>query len=237
MSAANPRATEGVERPELLTGTEQAMSDASPEPGFCGDGPLLDVGRETCGRLDTAEPREWLCANGLGGFASGTVAGLLTRRYHGLLVAALKPPVGRMLLVAKLDETVEYGGAAWELYANRWADGTLGPARLPADRALPPRRHHARVDVRLRRRPDRKAHLDGAGRQYDLCALRAAARQWPRLARPQGRGELPRLPREHPCRRLAHGDRRHPARTARHGLRWRPAIRRARRGDHRGAGA
>ena len=71
------------------------------------------MGRETCGRLDTAEPREWLCANGVGGFASGTVAGLLTRRYHGLLVAALKPPVGRTLLVAKLDETVEYGGAAW----------------------------------------------------------------------------------------------------------------------------
>jgi predicted glycogen debranching enzyme len=39
----------------------------------------------------------------------------------------LKPPVGRTLLVAKLDETVAYGGAAWELYANRWADGTLGP--------------------------------------------------------------------------------------------------------------
>ena len=87
------------------------MSDASAEAtGICGDGPLLDVGRETCGRLDTAEPREWLCANGIGGFASGTVAGLLTRRYHGLLVAALKPPVGRTLLVAKLDETVEYDG-------------------------------------------------------------------------------------------------------------------------------
>ena len=104
------------------------MSDevSAPTP-ICGDGPLLDVGRETCGRLDTAEPREWLCANGIGGFASGTVAGLLTRRYHGLLVAALKPPVGRTLLVAKLDETVECGGAPWELCANRWADGTLGP--------------------------------------------------------------------------------------------------------------
>ncbi len=90
-------------------------------------GPLLDVGREICGGLDTAEPREWLCANGIGGFASGTVAGLSTRRYHGLLVAALKPPVGRTLLVTKLDETFEYAGAARELYANRWADGALGP--------------------------------------------------------------------------------------------------------------
>jgi hypothetical protein len=88
------------------------MSDEASAPTLiCGDGPLLDVGRETCGRLDTAEAREWLCANGIGGFASGTLAGLLTRRYHGLLVAALKPPVGRTLLVAKLDETAEYGGA------------------------------------------------------------------------------------------------------------------------------
>lgn len=90
-------------------------------------GPLLDVGRETCGRLETAESREWLCTNGIGGFASGTVASLLTRRYHGLLVAALKPPVGRTLLVAKLDEALAYGGASWDLHCDRWADGTLGP--------------------------------------------------------------------------------------------------------------
>src|SRR5437867_9977332 len=69
---------------------------------------MLDFGREICGNLATAESREWLCTNGLGGYASGTVAGLLTRRYHGLLVAALKPPVGRTLLVAKLDETAEH---------------------------------------------------------------------------------------------------------------------------------
>ena len=88
---------------------------------------MLDFGRETCGDLRTAEPREWLCANGIGGFACGSVAGLLTRRYHGLLIAALKPPVGRTVLVTKLDETLEYQGAARELFSNRWADGTLGP--------------------------------------------------------------------------------------------------------------
>ena len=59
----------------------------------------MDFGREITGSLAVAESREWLCANGLGGFASGTVAGLPTRRYHGLLVAALKPPVGRTVLV------------------------------------------------------------------------------------------------------------------------------------------
>ncbi len=87
----------------------------------------LEWGREICGRLETAESREWLCANGIGGFASGTVAGLLTRRYHGLLVAALKPPLGRTLLAAKVEETVEYGGLTHPLSTNRWADGSVGP--------------------------------------------------------------------------------------------------------------
>jgi len=56
---------------------------------------VVDFGRDLCGDLPAAEAREWLVTNGLGGFASGTVAGLLTRRYHGLLVAALQPPLGR----------------------------------------------------------------------------------------------------------------------------------------------
>ena len=90
--------------------------------------PGLDWGREVCGRLDVAETREWLCTNGIGGFASGTVAGLLTRRYHGLLVAALAPPLGRTLLVSKVDERLRYAGRPWDLAVNRWADGTIAPA-------------------------------------------------------------------------------------------------------------
>ncbi|MBI2555301.1 MAG: glycogen debranching enzyme family protein [Candidatus Rokubacteria bacterium] len=86
----------------------------------------MDWAREICGHLQSAESREWLCANGLGGFASGTVAGLLTRRYHGLLVAALAPPLGRTLLVAKVDESAEYG-VTRPLFTNRWADGTVDP--------------------------------------------------------------------------------------------------------------
>ncbi|TLY45320.1 MAG: glycogen debranching protein, partial [Nitrospirae bacterium] len=85
----------------------------------------MDFGRDVCGDLGQAEAREWLVTNGLGGYASGTVAGLLTRRYHGLLVAALKPPVGRTLLVAKLDETAESGGRVFSLYTNRWRDGSI----------------------------------------------------------------------------------------------------------------
>ena len=87
----------------------------------------LAFGREITRDLAAAESREWLCTNGIGGFASGTVAGPLARRYHGLLVGALTPPVGRTLLVAKIDEAVEYAGARLELGANRWADGTVAP--------------------------------------------------------------------------------------------------------------
>src|SRR6266481_5415261 len=87
----------------------------------------MDFGREVTGSLAVAESREWLCANGLGGFASGTVAGLPTRRYHGLLVAALKPPVGRTVLVTGLHERIEYDGATYELSTARWADGTVAP--------------------------------------------------------------------------------------------------------------
>jgi predicted glycogen debranching enzyme len=81
----------------------------------------INFGRETCSNLNAAESREWLVTNGVGGYASGTVAGLLTRRYHGLLIAALKPPLGRTLLVTKLDETVIYGGHSYPLFSNRWA--------------------------------------------------------------------------------------------------------------------
>ncbi len=87
----------------------------------------MDFGREVAGSLAVAESREWLCANGLGGFASGTVAGLPTRRYHGLLVAALTPPVGRTVLVTGLEERVGYDGQVYELSTARWADGTVAP--------------------------------------------------------------------------------------------------------------
>jgi len=86
-----------------------------------------NFGREICGTLDAAQAREWLVTNGIGGYASGTVAGLLTRHYHGLLVAALKPPLGRTLLLTKLDETAVYDGRSYALGTNRWAGGALGP--------------------------------------------------------------------------------------------------------------
>ncbi len=83
--------------------------------------------REICGNLPAAEAREWLVTNGIGGFASGTIAGGMTRRYHGLLIAALQPPLGRTHLVAALDEIVHYAGAAYALATHRWASGAVDP--------------------------------------------------------------------------------------------------------------
>src|SRR3954452_8884274 len=53
---------------------------------------------------DALLTREWLVTNGLGGYASGTVSGVMTRRYHGLLVAALPAPFGRVVMLNHLAE-------------------------------------------------------------------------------------------------------------------------------------
>jgi predicted glycogen debranching enzyme len=87
----------------------------------------VDFGREICCDLPAAESREWLVTNGIGGYAFGTIAGHQTRCYHGLLVAALQPPLGRTLLLAKLDETARYASEEFELFTNRWADGAVAP--------------------------------------------------------------------------------------------------------------
>ena len=81
---------------------------------------MSQFNKEICGDLDAAIRREWLETNGLGGFASSTIVGLNTRRYHGLLVAATKPPVGRVVMLAKLEETLLIGGRAFELSTNRY---------------------------------------------------------------------------------------------------------------------
>ena len=73
-----------------------------------------------CQNLKNALSKEWLETNGLGGFASSTIIGLNTRRYHGLLVAATKPPVGRLVLLSKLEETLFIDGRPFDLSANRY---------------------------------------------------------------------------------------------------------------------
>ncbi len=87
----------------------------------------IHLPQRLCRDLQTALEREWLVTNGIGGFASGTVAGALTRRYHGLLLPVLAPPVGRRLLVAKLDDTVLLNGDKFQLYTNVWESGVESP--------------------------------------------------------------------------------------------------------------
>ncbi len=70
------------------------------------DGPVIRIGPDGLVPFTVGIEREWLLANALGGFAASTVVGANSRRYHGLLVAATHPPVGRIVSVAKLEETV-----------------------------------------------------------------------------------------------------------------------------------
>ena len=87
--------------------------------------PLVHFGREVCGDLASGLRREWLVTNGLGGYASGTLAGPNTRRYHGLLVAALDPPVERTVLVGGMIEWAEYVGQRYALSAHEYGDGYI----------------------------------------------------------------------------------------------------------------
>jgi predicted glycogen debranching enzyme len=89
--------------------------------------PSRDLDRATFAELTCAEAREWIVTNGLGGFASGTVAGTRTRRYHGLLFAARRPPVGRTLLCPAIDVAVDYDGARYPLATERWKSGAIAP--------------------------------------------------------------------------------------------------------------
>ena len=82
---------------------------------------------DECQDLAVASKREWLETNGLGGFASSTICGLNTRRYHGLLIAALQPPTSRYLLLSKLEETFVLNGRSFELGTNLYP-GVVHPA-------------------------------------------------------------------------------------------------------------
>src|SRR5580692_7358956 len=74
-----------------------------------------------CGNFTESRKREWLEANGIGGFASSTISGANTRRYHGLLIAA-DQAAPRCLLLSKLEETLIVGGLRFELATNLYPD-------------------------------------------------------------------------------------------------------------------
>src|SRR5215472_16623823 len=96
-----------------------APSRSSAKSRSC-EAPMIRFDQTVCRDLNASARREWLETNGMGGFASSTVSGMNTRRYHGLLVAATKPPVGRMVLLSKVEETLIIDGRRYELSANRY---------------------------------------------------------------------------------------------------------------------
>ena len=87
----------------------------------------VTVGRKVCVDYARSSRLEWLESNGAGGFAMGTVAGANTRRYHGLLVASLRPPVDRHVLLSRLEEVVSDGSIETPLGTAQYP-GTLHPA-------------------------------------------------------------------------------------------------------------
>jgi 4-alpha-glucanotransferase len=88
---------------------------------------VVRISQDLCVDPQEASHREWWLANGIGGYAAGTVSGVLTRRYHGLLVAPLYPPLGRSLLFVKADAVLRDGGTEVPLHANQWAGGVYAP--------------------------------------------------------------------------------------------------------------
>ncbi len=80
------------------------------------------VDRRRCEDLSVGRRLEWLVTNGRGGYASSAVNQMLTRRYHGLLVAAVEPPVLRFVMLAKLEATVSIEGLTYELATNDYPE-------------------------------------------------------------------------------------------------------------------
>ena len=83
---------------------------------------MIDLDKSIFGEFESSSSREWLETNGIGGYASSSVCGANTRRYHGLLVAATRPPLGRMVLLSKFEETVIIDGEHFEISTNQYSD-------------------------------------------------------------------------------------------------------------------
>jgi predicted glycogen debranching enzyme len=81
---------------------------------------MIQVGREVCGHFERAVRRERLITNDIGGYALGTLSGANSRRYHGLLVASLNPPLQRTVLVAQLEEQATLNGQEYPLSTNEF---------------------------------------------------------------------------------------------------------------------
>ena len=84
----------------------------------------MKIDEEDCRNLERALGLEWLETNGRGGFASGTVGGANTRRYHALLLTARKPPCERFVLVNHLEDWIDIEGQSFPLSTNLYPNAT-----------------------------------------------------------------------------------------------------------------
>src|SRR4030067_840821 len=82
--------------------------------------PAITITQEALSRFDEVIQKEWLVTNDLGGYASSSVLGINTRKYHGLLVAALNPPGDRTVCLSKLDEDVIVGEDTYRFGSNEF---------------------------------------------------------------------------------------------------------------------
>ncbi len=103
----------------------------------------ITFGSGVLGDIMESSKREWLVADGLGGYAMGTLSGLRTRRYHGLLVVAVDGPGARMMGLVALDPVLVVGDSQHRLATDEWGDGTVDPrghellASFELDRGVP----------------------------------------------------------------------------------------------------
>jgi len=95
VETAHVRALGGHARPAHLTGPRFDNRSAF-------DPVQIRLDGKTCRDLTRASKKEWLLTNGIGGYSMSTVAGLNTRRHHGLLVAQMRPPIGRAVVLSKM---------------------------------------------------------------------------------------------------------------------------------------
>ncbi|MDZ7801143.1 MAG: amylo-alpha-1,6-glucosidase [Trueperaceae bacterium] len=110
------------------------MSPLAPHPvrfgrAACGAPPsgAAPSGAAATAGAATRDGLEWLVTNGIGGFASGTVPGIRTRRYHGLLVAALAPPAQRTVMATDVHTSLQLAGREIGLHASHWRGDVVDP--------------------------------------------------------------------------------------------------------------
>ena len=122
---------------------------------------------------------EWLATNGIGGYACGTVGGASTRRYHGLLVAAVRPPAERRVALARCEETITHRGTTAELSANEYPGAVHPSGHLLLERfdALPAPTFLYRLPsgARVRKRIWMQRGMNAAHIEYALLNARSPA--------------------------------------------------------------